>query len=369
MAAPRPLARPLALIAAIAAAGSLAYAAVTRASGAPIDAMPAASYLVATIDVAALRASPLYAKVFDKEKTFGLADLALACGFDPMSRIEELDVAIPEAGQAGDFGVAASAQVTREELVRCAENVASARGEARETQAIGRFQLLEDDKGHALAVRDNGTILVGKGGWIRTMIAASESETPSLRANREHMALRDALVPQGTRPLLVATALLPKDLRDRIKRDMGAELGEGAGAIMAGVLGVSAAGIALRITGEGRLEARAELRCESGEACSEVKKLILAKRLSWSQDLGLRIVGFGPPIDALEVETHGASLTATTNAGAGELAAAIDRAQKLRNGRGREREKPEYQPGERLPRPPPAPDEVLRPKGDAGTAP
>jgi hypothetical protein len=168
------------------------------------------------------------------------------------------------------------------------------------------------------------------------------------------MALREALVPQGTHPLVVVTALLPKDLRDRLKRDMGAELGDAAGTVMGGVLGVSAAGVALRWTGSGMLEARAELRCESEGACTEVRKLLLAKRLAWSQNLGLRAVGFGPPIDAFEVEAHGSALTATTRAGAQELSAAIERAQKLRG-------KHEPRERERPPRPAPTPDEVIRP--------
>jgi len=348
--------RPFFLALALAAAGSLAYAALTRASGGPLDAVPADSYLVATVDVAGLRASPLYAFLFEKDRTWGLGDLALACGFDPLTRIQELDIAIPETGEPGDFGVAASAEVTREELVVCAENIAGARGEPHRAETVGRFHMLENQKGHALAVHENGPILVGRAAMVRAMIAASEKRARGVRSNAEHMALRTALVPPGVKALVVATALLPKDLRDRLKGEMGAELGvDGSNAAFAGVLGVSAAGLSVRATEDGMLEARAELHCESETACAEVKKLALAKRLLWSQDLALRVVGLGALIDALEVDAQGKVLTAKTRARVADLSSTLERIQKLRGRVASPRPKESHQA-------PIRPDEVLRAK-------
>ncbi len=351
--------RPFALAAAVLAAGSLAYAALLHGPGTgPFDAVPAGSFLVATIDVARLRASPLYTAVFDKDgpltQTAGLADLALACGFDPLGRIDELAIAIPEGGESGDFGVAASAQLTREELVRCAENVAGARGETRKVEQIGAFYFVADEKGHALAVRDTGPIVVGRAAFVRAMIATAERRAPSARESRDHMELRETLAPSGTKPLLVVTAILPRDLRDRLKREMGAELGvAGSNATMGGVLGVRAAGVALRETDSGMLEAKAELRCDSASACDEVRKLALAKRLGFSQDLALRLVGLGPVIDAFDAKVDGPTLTATTHARSADLGASLDRIQKLRG-----RPAPP-QKASTPPRPPPPPDEVL----------
>ena len=361
--------RPFALAVALAAAGSLAYAAVMHGPGAgPFDAIPASSFLVATVDVEALRASPLYAAVFDKDgTTWGLGDLALACGFDPLTRIDELDVAIPEAGDPGEFGLAAHARVTREELVRCAESVAGARGETRKVEEIGHFHFVADDKGHALAVRDTGPIVVGRAPFVRAMIDAAEQRAPSARSNREHMELRDTLAPSGTRPLVLATALLPAELRDRLKREMGAELGiAGSNAPMGGVLGVRAAGISLRETDAGMLEAKVELRCDSPGACEEVRKLALAKRLSLSQDLTLRLIGLGPAIDAFDAKVAGSSLSASTRVRASDLGATLERIQKLRG-------RPKAPPPPASPPPPrraaPIPPDELLPARDAGAAP
>jgi hypothetical protein len=371
--------RLLALAGALAGAGALAYAALTRAGTAPVDAIPADSFLVATVDVAGIRASPLGAPLFEKDLAWGnLADLSHACGFDPTTRLKELDFAVPEEGDTGDFGLAFSAEVSRDELIRCAESVAGQRGESRSAATIGHFRLMDDEKGHALAVRETGNpILVGKRTWVGAMIDAADGRTPSLRANREHMALRESLASHG-RPLLLITALLPSALRDRLKREMDGELGEPSRATddpsapnarMRGVLGVTAVGLAVRLTGDGALEARVEARCETDGACAEVRGFVLSMRLRWSQDLALRVVGLGPAIDALDAVATDASLTITTRTRAEDLAAALERFHKLR---GRSAKDRPPSPS----RPPPTADEIVRPRsprtgepsGDAGAA-
>jgi hypothetical protein len=346
--------RAISLTLACAAAASLGYAALVRGPrGGPIDAIPAGSYFVAQLDMDALRASPLYAAL-EKERTLApIADLALACGFDPMTRVQELDFAIPEGGEPGDFGLAASATLTQDELVRCATNVAAEHGDTRTVQQVGPFYLTADAKGHALAAKDGGPILVGRAPWVRSMVDAALGRAPSLRASKEHMALRDALTQASqARPLFLATVLLPRDLRERLKKEMVAEANDPrANVAMGAVLGVNAAGVSVRLGPGGLLDARAELRCETDAACADVAKLILTKRLAWSQDLALRIVGVGPLIDALEVDAHGTSVAATTRVQVSDVTAALERLSKFRD------------KGIKRPAPSPStrpPDEVLR---------
>ena len=61
---------------------------------------------------------------------------------------------------------------------------------------------------------------------------------------------------------------------------------------MAGVLGVATVGVAVR-AGSSResIDAAVELTCDTAEACASVEKLILKKRLDWSKELLLRMVG------------------------------------------------------------------------------
>ena len=125
-------------------------------------------------------------------------------------------------------------------------------------------------------------------------------------------------------------------------------------------------GVAVRETDDGMLEAKAELRCDSAAACEEVRKLALAKRLAFSQELGLRLVGLGPAIDAFDAKVDGDHLTASTRARASDLAATLERVQKLKGGRASAPAPPSpTAPAPLPPRPVLRPDEVL-PARDAG---
>jgi hypothetical protein len=101
---------------------------------------------------------------------------------------------------------------------------------------------------------------------------------------------------------------------------------------MGGVLAVETAGLAIRAGAAGQeSEAAMELHCESAAACDEVKKLILRKRLSLSQDFGARLVGLGPLVDSLVVETAGTTLTASAHAPTEDVVKAIDRVLRYRD--------------------------------------
>jgi hypothetical protein len=114
---------------------------------------------------------------------------------------------------------------------------------------------------------------------------------------------------------------------------MGAEAqaeGQGeakANATFAAVLGVSQAGIAVSTGGEGSAtEITAELSCESPAACEEVKRFLEKKRLSFSKDIGVRLIGLGPLLDSVTVEVQGSRLTAGARASSDDLARGLDRA-------------------------------------------
>jgi hypothetical protein len=311
----------------------------------PIDAVPKDSFLVATLDAAELRRSPIYDVLFGKDapgtsSALGIGALAEACGFDPLSRVSKLAVAVPEQGDRGELGLAAKVEVTRDELERCTKSLAGKRGGKAETREVGGFVVLEDgapshEKGSRLAYGAGGLLLVGKGAWLDAMIGAAEQKAPALRDAELHTRLRASLTGRdGWRaPTLVVTALLPRSLRDRIKDEMGAEIGasDPSSNTMGAVLGVSAVGVALKTgTSGGLVEATVELECDSADACAIVDKLIQKKRLDWSRDLALRMVGFGPLVDSLETKPEGARLRATASANVDTLSGAIERAMKLR---------------------------------------
>ncbi len=301
-----------------------------------LDSVPRDAWLVATIDVTALRASPLAKPILgggEKTPIPGLGPLVARCGFDPVTRLREVVVTSPENGERGDFGLAFSGDFTKDELWKCAENVIRARGGSPAASTRGGFTLVEDtsDALHArLAYREGGPFLVGRGPWLDAMIDATEHKADGLRA--DHTELRAALAGKsGTPPAIVVTALLPAPMRDRLKAELGPELGGEGEKAYAGVLAVSAAGLAVRLGGQtpnpadSTTDIAAEMRCETVTACEEVKKLIERKRLAFSRDLTVRLIGLGPLLDSLAVDGHGAAITATAHASSDELARGIQR--------------------------------------------
>jgi hypothetical protein len=121
---------------------------------------------------------------------------------------------------------------------------------------------------------------------------------------------------------------------------------------MAGVLGVSAVGVAIHAGAAGQsVDASIELVCDSAEGCEAVEKLAQKKRAEWSRDLSLRMVGLGPLLDSFELKREGARLRATASAGSDALAATIERVMKLRA----RRTAADGPPSDPRPRPPLAP--------------
>jgi hypothetical protein len=306
-----------------------------------LDAVPRDSWLVVTVDVAALRQSPLAKPLLgggDKAAAVpGLGTLVSQCGFDPMVKLREVAATSPENGERGDFGVAFTGDFTKDELVACASNTIKARGGSPTTATRGGFTVVEDsgDPKHArVAYRDGGPFLVGRGAWLDAMIDAVEGKGERMRP--EHVALRDGFAPKAGTPAsaILATALLPSAMRERLKSEVSSELGlgeEGKGsagnATYLAVLGVSAAGLSVSTGGEGSTtEIAARLECESASQCDEVKTFIERKRLALSREMGVRLIGLGPLLDSLALDARGKVLAVTARASSDELARGVQRA-------------------------------------------
>ena len=326
----------------------------------PESAVPKGSFLVATANLAELRRSPIHEVLFsDKpetslldKKALGIAKLASACGFDPLARVESLAIAVPEEGDKGDLGVASKINVTRDELEHCTSSLAAERGGRAETKELHGFGVVEATPGEAstgkgakLAYGHGGLLLAGKGTWMDTMLATANDEQPTYKASEAHTAIRTHLksLEGFAAPTVVVSALLPRSLRDRIRSEMAGEApNDPAQNIMAGVLGVSGVGAAMRAGASGgSIQLAGVFVCDSADACASVEKLVSKKRFEWSKELMLRMVGLGPLLDSITVKQDGARLTVTAAAPADQLASVIDRVLRLRAQR---RERPNDAP-------------------------
>jgi hypothetical protein len=304
--------------------------------------VPRDAWLVARIDVATLRQSPIAKSVLGSGSATivpGLGSLGDTCGFDPLARLHELVMASPEGGERGDFGVAFSGDFSREELAACADKVIRAHGGRPSSSTRGDFTVIEDGASakHArVAYREGGPFLVGHGPWLDAMIDAADGKVE--RERHEHADLRAALEKRGgaARSILV-TAVLPKALRERLKAELaGQAAGSGAAndvdRAYASVLAVEQAGVSVASGGPGSTtEVAVELRCESQHDCEAVRDVGERKRLALSRDFGVRIIGLGPLLDSLNVEVHGSSLTAAAHGPTDDLARVVQRAVDLRS--------------------------------------
>lgn len=301
----------------------------------PIEAVPKESFLVGTLDVEELRRSPIY-EVIPGAKSGGagiggLASVEEACGFDPVKRIERLALTVPEKEGERDYGVVARVKVTRDELQTCKRRLDEKRGGGApsEVKEVGDFVVIDTPKGK-LGYGSGDLLVVSLGAWFDTILETANGKHASIKDAQDHSDLRFALTSrEGWRaPTLVVTAILPRSLRERIKKEMAPEADrEEKDAVMGAVLGVSAVGVAMRAgpTG-GHFDARILMSCDSQRACELVEKLVLKKRLDWSKNFMYRLAGFGPLIDSLETKVTGARLEVSATANVDSLAGAIDRA-------------------------------------------
>jgi len=304
----------------------------------PLDTVPENSFLVGRLDLDDLRASPVFAAVsvafssLDSSNFFGYADLNESCGFDPITKMSEIVFAVPEEQEKGEFGIASRVKVTREELATCTANLAKKRSAPTETTTQGSFVLLGEPKGNnaRIAFHAPNTLVVARGSWLDQMISAADGKTPRVAANADHARIRNALTEatDWKAPTLLASVLLPKSIRERIKSEMGGEVsGPNAKNVMNGVLGVRGAGLAIKIGQKGgRSEAKMELLCDAPEPCDQTASFLERQRFQLSTNLGVRLIGIGPLIDSFKVERKGDHVTAQMSISADELAHSIERA-------------------------------------------
>jgi len=351
------------------------------ARGGPLTAVPQGSFLVARVDVPALRASPLFSALLgggDASQQLGLDELARACGFDPLSRVKELVVALPEGESRGTFGVAAQVTVSESELGTCAQRIAEARGGQAAPKTLGSFHVLEaaaSSRSHpSLAFREGGLLLVAEGAWLAAMIEAADHPAAAGSDRGElHAKLARAITsaPRLESPALLVTAALPRALRERLRGELDAEIAQAEGgdardtpqAIMTAVLSVAGAGLGVALGSDGQVTARSELSCEDAASVGVLSRLLERKRFALSKELWVRFIGLGAAIDSVTIEPSGSTLAVGLRASADDLARGIARMLEVGHKRPQAPAAPPSSSATPAPSGRAAPDEVLTPRG------
>ncbi len=170
----------------------------------PLSLLPPGSAFVLTADMARLQRTPLGGLLAQRlARAGGTTKLTTLCGFDPLSRLDQLALAVPSAGRDAqehpeDFGIVASGRIDAAEIMRCASAAITDRsGEAIETR-VGSFSTVRDRKSEGeVAARDGGPLIFSGGAYFRGLLDAAEGHSdprPDARDQR-HAELRRALGP------------------------------------------------------------------------------------------------------------------------------------------------------------------------------
>ena len=338
----------LAVVAAALAAGLVVLA---RQKGSPdlashaLDAIPTGALLVATANLDALRASPVGAPFLREGREIpGVGKVKDICGFDPMDTLSEVALAIPAAGDAGEFGLAAAGKIDDEAILACAAKVIEARGGKAMITPIGGFRTVRDSAlpgGGEIAVRKGGPLLLGAGAYLRAMIDAADGRGPSIRASVAHTQLGKQLDGGAVR----VTGVLSPELR----RSLVDELAEGgakdspAASVVAG---------ALSVTLGPRVAIQGVIACEEAGACARFATTLKSVRDARANDYATRLVGFSTVLEQLTIEPKGDLIHLRVELAAEQAATLADRVIKLRG----------------VSHPMPNPDDVMPPAAGTGAA-
>jgi hypothetical protein len=168
----------------------------------------------------------------------------------------------------------------------------------------------------------------------------------------------------------MATVVLPREMRERIKKEMAAEIDsatEGSASnLAAGILGVDSAGLAV-LAGEagGDTSVVAEVMCDGEAACATVAKFVERKRSDWANDFSIRLLGVGALIDHAVVDNRGTSLRISSHAPSAEAAKWLERVLELGSAR-HPASGPLDSAGPVTPRPNASSVAIVRAKSDGG---
>lgn len=259
--------------------------------------IPPGAMLVATVDVAALRHTPLGEQLLGQGRSVaGLGEVATICGADPMDQVEGMAIAIPDAGQDTGFGLFASGPIRAAELIGCAEKIVAKRGGRPVRVAAGSFTVLKDASlelsSAELAAAEGGPVILAEPTYVRAALGTVAAE--SIQRDERHAALRE-LVPAGQ---LVATAVLSAEQRRALIEELEAQ-NQSSSPFRA------VTGGALTLTVDEALELVVAIRCDDTRACTKVAAHIQRAAEDEAESEAAQAIGLSAVLKGLQVQTEG----------------------------------------------------------------
>jgi hypothetical protein len=289
-----------------------------------VSAIPAGAFLIVTLDLQKTRESPIGAELSSIDP---ISEVSQECGFDPLAHVRTLAIGVPEKPD-GVYGVALTHDLPEDDLGKCAQRMMSLRSETPRFTQKGSWTTLEQEGVLAeatrpkIAWRSGSPLLIARGDYLATMQAALDGTAPRADTESQHVALRKVATERARGSvLLVATAVLPKSIRDKIKDEMEGETEQQKTTTMNAILAVRA--LALSVSSEGdTVHLFVELECENDGACATVRDFLDRKRKAIAAEPAARFAGVGAILDGARLDAHGPSLGVELSAPEPEMARA-----------------------------------------------
>lgn len=290
----------------------------------PLSAIPDGAFVVATLDLEALRKEPLSAPFLSGEREIpGLGPMRTTCGFDPLAMVDRVAVGIPDSPN-NDFGVVAMGRLSNDPILECARKIIAGRGGTPVSADVGRFKTVRDgaDAGSGeIAIGDTGHLLFGGGTYLRAMMQAAEQKAPDASKSATHTALRASLA--GHEHVQASLVLSPLQ-RKTVEQELAQSKGSGPSAvrhIVGAALGIKFAGNEAQVL--------FVLRSESAEFVTPVADLLAETLQSAASGPAVRVIGASEVLERVRLETQGENVRALVTITGKELLEIAEKANRL----------------------------------------
>lgn len=293
-----------------------------------LDSVPANPMLLVTVDLDALRASPLGGLLKGNKQPAVMGQVKATCGFEPLDMLREVALVIPSTAGDADFGIVATGEKDPTPLLDCAKKVISARGGEPISSNLGTFRTVRDSGSRAgeIAARPSGPLLLGAGDFLRSMVDAADGAVPSAKTDAAHTALRAAVADATlARASVVLSAKQRATIADEVTRS--------GGKAPPALTHVLAAALGVKVSSE-TVQVHVVVLTDDEAASKDLTVAFDEVRQTRADDPILRLLGLGQLFDRIRIEADGKQLHAHLEMTISEAEVLFDRLSALRDMQG-----------------------------------
>ncbi len=252
------------------------------------DLLPAGQSFVVSVDAEPFRKDALFKTIVPPAALTSRID---ACGLDVLSRLHRAVFIVPDESERGAFAVAATVRVTQNDIEACASTLKGTKPE------LDRGFWVSRQGSRSLAFRqlgsDEGIVLFGDEHVVGSMLDAGQGTRPRLDTVAAYRDIQRAL---GSKEGVAIAAQLPRDLRDRLRQELGKDEQQ-----MAAILSVESAAVSLVPDGKGGLDVNGTFFCEPGAQPATVRDWATHQLERLKRDIMVRLVA-GTSLDAVQLQ-------------------------------------------------------------------